>query len=194
MRRALFGGTFNPVHLGHLLMAEAARDQLKLDQVLFVPAGQPPHKRKVTTSAQHRLAMLRLAIRNNPAFEVSDWEIQQKRVVYTFETLDHFSSRWPKDKLYFIVGSDSLRDLPLWRQGQALLKRYPFLVIERPEMPWKKLSGSVRKKARRVPCSAVPFASHAIRALVRKKASIRYQVPEAVESYIRSHKLYRRHE
>src|SRR4051812_25952342 len=108
MRVALFGGTFNPVHCGHLLLAESARDQFKLDRVIFLPAGLPPHKTPPLIRPSHRLAMTRLAVRRNPSFEVSDWEVRQGRVVYTHEALKHFAQTRPRDHWYFVMGSDSL--------------------------------------------------------------------------------------
>jgi nicotinate-nucleotide adenylyltransferase len=172
MRIALLGGTFNPVHGGHLLIAEAARQAFHLDRVIFVPAGQPPHKKRPLTSAQHRLAMLRLAVRGNPFFRISDWEIKQKRVVYTVETLEHFRKQWPKAALHFIIGSDSLKDLPRWKDSKRLRSLCRFVIQER----------------------LLPFASHEIRRRVRRHLSIRYQVPDAVERYIRRARLYRRPE
>jgi nicotinate-nucleotide adenylyltransferase len=168
MRVALFGGMFNPVHNGHLLIAEAAREKHRLSRVIFLPAGLPPHKKRPRTSAAHRLAMLRLAIRGNPAFQISDWEIRQGRVVYTYQTLEHFRRARPKDSLFFLVGADSLKNLPHWRESHRLRKLARFISHDR----------------------IAPFASHAIRRRVKRRESIRYQVPEAVERYIRSRRLY----
>jgi nicotinate-nucleotide adenylyltransferase len=172
MRIALFGGTFNPVHGGHLLIAEAARESYHLDRIVFVPAGLPPHKKIPQTSARDRLAMVRLAIRGNPFLTSSDWEIKQKRVVYTYETLDHFKKVWPRAQLFFLVGSDSMKKLPQWRQAKRLKTLCRFISFER----------------------LTPFASSEIRQRVRKGASIRYSVPSAVENYIRRHRLYRKPE
>src|ERR1700687_413528 len=170
MRIALFGGTFNPVHDGHLVIAEAARESRKLDRVVFVPAGLPPHKTPRLTSVAHRVAMLRLAIRGNPAFEISTWEIRQKRVIYTYETLEHFHSRWPKASLYFILGSDSLKSLPKWREPKRLRLLDLFIPLKR----------------------ILLFASHDIRRRVKEGLSIRYLVPDAVERYIRSRSIHRK--
>jgi nicotinate-nucleotide adenylyltransferase len=172
MRIALFGGTFNPVHYGHLLIAEAARQSHRLDQVVFVLAGIPPHKKHPKTSAKDRLAMLRAAVRGNPAFSVSDWEVRQKRVVYTYETLEHFKSRRPADALHFIVGSDSVADLPRWKEAKRLPSLCRFIAQDR----------------------ILPYASHDIRRRVLKRRSIRYLVPEAVERYIQKRGLYRKPE
>lgn len=172
MRIAIFGGTFNPVHYGHLLIAEAARESHRLDRVIFVPAGNPPHKKAPRTSSQERLAMLRLAIRKNPAFYLSDWEIRQRRVVYTYETLEHFHRRFPRASLYFLVGSDSYKNLSRWREPRRLRALGRFISYERIQ----------------------PFASRDIRRRVLKNRSIRYWVPEPVERYIRAHRLYRKPE
>jgi nicotinate-nucleotide adenylyltransferase len=172
MKIALLGGTFNPVHYGHLLIAEAAREIYRLDQVVFVPAGLPPHKKRPLTSAKHRLAMLRLAIRGNAAFKINDWEIRRKRVVYTYETLEYFRRQVPRTSLYFIVGSDSLKNLPRWREAKRLPSLCRFITMKR----------------------ILPYASHNLRRRVRQALSIRYQVPEAVERYIRKHRLYKKPE
>ena len=172
MRIALLGGTFNPIHTGHLLIAETARQDHHLDRVVFVPAGLPPHKGAPKTLARDRLAMVRLAIHGNPSFEISDWEIRQKRVVYTVETLEHFHQTMPRASLFFIIGSDSLKDLPRWRNYKRLKTLCRFITLDR----------------------ILPFASHDIRAQVRKGESIRYQVPDAVDRYIRRHRLYRQPE
>lgn len=190
MRIALFGGTFDPVHMGHLLLAESARTFYHLDRVIFLPAGIPPHKLQARASTQDRLRMLRAAVSANPGFEVSDWEIRQKRVVYSFETLAHFQKRFPWQTLFFIVGTDMLKTLPQWRQGTTLLRRARFLAAERPDIPWSKVPAAVRRRAQQIPWPAVPFASHEIRTLVKKHRSIRYQVPRAVEQYIQKHRLY----
>ena len=192
MRIALFGGTFDPIHTGHLLLAEAARENFRLQRVIFVPAGQPPHKKTPAASAVHRLALVRLAIRGNPAFAASDWEIRQSRIVYTYETLAHFTRQYPRDRWFFIIGSDSLRDIPRWRQGGRLLKQSRFLIVERPGAEWRTVPVALRRRVRRVEAPAFPFASHEIRRKIRQGRSIRYQVPESVERYIRSHRLYRR--
>ena len=190
MKIALFGGTFDPLHLGHLLIAESARQSFGLDRVIFLPTGVPPHKASPAAAARDRLAMARLAVRGNPAFQVSDWEVRQNRVVYTFEVLAHFHRQRPRQRLYFIVGSDSLRDLRQWRHGAALLKQATFLVAERPDVPWRSLPVTLRRQTRRIDWPAVPFASHALRDDIAAGRSIRYQVPARVDEYIRRHHLY----
>ena len=170
MKIALLGGTFNPVHVGHLLIAQMAQEAWKLDRVIFVPAGCPPHKNRPQTSARDRLAMLRLAVRKNPAFTVSDWEIRQGCVVYTWETLEHFRRVYSKASLFFIIGSDSLKTLPTWKESRRLQRLCRFIVIPRID----------------------PFSSTEIRRRVRDGRSIRYRVPADVERHIKERRLYRR--
>ena len=116
--------------------------------------------------------MLKLAIRGNPAFECNAWEISQKRVVYTYETLEHFKRTWPRASLYFIMGSDSLKEFPRWREAKRLKTLCRWVAMDR----------------------ILPYASHEIRRRVQKRRSIRYLVPEAVEGYIKTHRLYRKPE
>jgi nicotinate-nucleotide adenylyltransferase len=191
MRIALFGGTFDPIHWGHLLLAEAARTSHRLDRIVFLPTYFPPHKTRPTASAADRLRMVRLAIASNPHFSVSDWEIRQGRIVYSYETIAHFRGLWPRNRLFFILGSDMLKLVPYWRQGSTILKQCQFLVAERTATPWTKISASLRRQAKRISWPTVPLASHDIRALIRHKKSVRYQVPDAVERYIQKHRLYR---
>lgn len=189
VRIALFGGAFDPIHLGHLRLAEAALEFCRLDRVVFLPSGCPPHK-TVCASAHHRLAMVRLAIQGNPRFSVSDWEIRAGRVVYTAETLAHFRRCWPRARLFFVVGTDALAAIDSWKTGRAILDQCPFLAVERPGFPWRALPAGVRRKVRRVPSPLWPYASHEIRGRVRASKPIAYDVPERVAAYIRRHRLY----
>jgi len=192
MRLAIFGGTFDPIHTGHLLMAEAARVQCRLDRVLFLPTGRPPLKAQPLAAPAHRLAMVRKAIARNPHFAVSAWEIRQRRRVYTYETLAYFKTRYPRADLFFILGSDALRDVPRWRQGAALLGQGHFLAVERPAALWPSLAPALRRRVTRVQSPLCAIASHTVRAQVARGASVRYQVPDAVAAYIQSRRLYKR--
>jgi nicotinate-nucleotide adenylyltransferase len=191
MNIALFGGTFDPLHVGHLLVAESAREKASLGRVVFLPTFQPPHKEKVAASANDRLAMTRLAVANNPAFTVSDWEVKQRRKVYTYEALAHFRRLWPKDRLHFIVGSDSLRDIRKWREGERLLSQATFLIVDRAEAPWDSIPPALRKRVRLIRCPYFPFASHLLRRRIARGESTRYEIPEAVRRYISRRRLYR---
>jgi len=192
MKLAIFGGTFDPIHMGHLLVAEAAREQFQLDRILFLPTGLPPHKKTPVASSSQRLIMVRKALRGNPAFVCSDWEIRQRRTVYTFETIAHFKTLYPKAALFFILGSDALRDVPTWRQGTGLLRQCRFLVVDRKEAPWSTIARPLRRHVLRVQAPLCEVASHTIRARAGTGHSIRYQVPDAVGAYIRAGHFYQR--
>jgi nicotinate-nucleotide adenylyltransferase len=192
MRLGLFGGTFDPIHLGHLILAEACREACDLDLVWFVVAGAPPHKRGGRTDVNHRLEMARLAVAGNPAFEVSEIETRRPGPHYSVETLEAVARERPEDELFFLIGADSLADLPQWREPGRIMTLASLVVANRPgfepsafEVP----PGS--RPISRVTISPIGIASHEIRRLCRDGRSIRYQIPRAVEAYIDAHGLYR---
>ena len=172
-------------------MAESARLHARLDRVIFLPTGAPPHKAAPIAAPAHRLAMVRRAIRGNAAFRASAWEIRQRRTVYTYEALDYFKRAYPNAALFFILGSDSLRDIPRWRQGAALLKQCRFLVVERSAARWAALPAALRRRSTRIAAPLVDVSSHDLRRAAARGRSIRYQVPEAVATYIQRHALYK---
>ena len=135
MRRiGLFGGTFDPPHLGHLVLAEWARMRLRLDRVVFMPAGTPPHKRgRRLTDAAHRLAMTRLAVRGNPAFVVSAFEARRAGPSFTVDTLRHLRGRQPGARFYLLMGADSLADFPTWHQPGEIARLATLVVAARPD-------------------------------------------------------------
>lgn len=195
MRLGVLGGTFDPVHVGHLILAETAREQLALGRVVFVPAGVPWRKAVVSiTEPEHRLAMLRLAIAGNPAFAVSDVEVTRVGPSYTAETLKALAKEHTGAELFFLLGEDALADLPNWYQPRRILQLATLAVARRPggpaeagdEAPRGLSAGLVRLEMPRIDISA-----SALRARVRDGLSVRYLVPEAVEAYIREHGLYR---
>jgi nicotinate-nucleotide adenylyltransferase len=192
MRLGLYGGTFDPIHLGHLILAEACREACGLDRVWFVVAGAPPHKPGGRTDVGHRLEMVRLAVAGNPAFEVSEIETRRPGPHYSVETLEAVALERPGDELFFLIGADSLVDLPHWREPDKILKLAGLIVANRPgfEPP----PFDVRPDARpiqRVTIPPIGIASHEVRRRLLEGRSIRYQVPRAVEAYIDAHRLYR---
>lgn len=191
MRIALFGGTFNPIHYGHLALAEAARVERQLDRVIFIPAGAPPHKTRDLAPAVHRLAMVRLATRGNPAFSVSGWEVRQASPSYTHETIQHFQRRFPRGTLYFLMGVDTLREVDTWAAGRRILALCPFLVGGRPEAARGPLPASLWRRVRWLHNPLVSVSGTAIRDFARRGVSLRYLVPDAVAAYIQRHQLYR---
>jgi len=190
MRLGIFGGTFDPVHLGHLILAEQCREQARLEQVLFVPAAQPPHKPRPQAPFAQRVEMLQLAISGNPAFRVDELEGERSGPSYTADTLAELRRRRPGDELFLIVGADSLRDLPAWYQPQRIAELATLVVVARPEAPpLHDLGGAFR--CERVEMPLIGIASRELRHRLAEGRSVRYQVSRAVEAYIVDKALYR---
>lgn len=196
---ALMGGTFDPIHIAHLVTAEAAVEQFGLDRVLFVPAGQPPHKRDLpVTSPLHRLAMVRLATRSNPRFEVSSLEFDREGPSYTVDTLAVLREQLPYGtRLYFITGADAIINVETWREPERLFRLCHFIAAHRPGFPTHAIREGLRGLERRyatrvleVQAPAFEVSSTDIRQRVRDGRTIRYLIPEAVEEYIYAHGLY----
>jgi len=191
-RIGLLGGTFNPIHLGHLLIAQDAMEQLGLDRVKFIPAAVPPHKPlDGNVSAAHRLRMVRLAIRGEPRFEAEDLEVRRGGTSYTVETVAEMRRRYPSARFYFIMGADSLQELHRWYQIERLARLCAFVVVTRPgcAMP---IVRDLPLHFRVVHGHACEIASRDIRERVARGQSIRWLVPDAVFRYIQRQKLYQR--
>lgn len=197
-RVGVLGGSFDPVHLAHLILAEEARDRLKLSKVIFIPAGRPYLKvEQGITPARQRLEMVRLAIRPNPRFEASSIDIDRPGPSYTVDTLDVLRSTLPQDQeVYFIVGWDSLVSLPQWRDPERILEMCWLVGVPRPGLPapdLRELEKAIPGVSERVIMLDAPLlgiSSTEIRDRVASGVSIRYLVPELVEGYIRQHGLY----
>jgi nicotinate-nucleotide adenylyltransferase len=197
MRIGVFGGTFDPVHLGHLILAEQCREQGRLDQVWFVPAARPPHKveGELTPFAQ-RVEMLRLAIAGQPAFHVEEVEKDRPGPSYTAVTLEELGQQHPEHQWSLMLGGDSLRDLPDWYEPMHIVERAELLVMPRQgiAMPSQeelraKLGSKVRIQFVDVPLIGV--SSSELRRRLSEGRSVRYQLPRAVEAYIQDKQLYR---
>ena len=204
MRRiGLFGGTFDPPHLGHLALAEWARVRLRLDRVVFVPAGTPPHKRgRRLTDAALRLALTRLAVRGNPAFTVSDFEARRAGPSFTVDTLRHFHARQPGARFYLLMGADSLANFPTWHEPGEIARLATLVVAARPG-PAGRAPGAGARSHPLVPARGgvrvvlldnppVAISSSALRSRARAGRSLRYLVPDAVAASIARNGLYRR--
>lgn len=198
MRLGVLGGTFDPVHRGHLVLAAAAHAELGLDRVLFVPAGQPWRKGdRAITSGEHRLAMLRLGLEGQGAFGIVTLELEREGPSYTADTLEALRRERPNEALFFILGEDALVDLPNWaRPGR--IQELATLVVARRAGTRRK---DVEEVARRVPglldrvvwlkMPPVEVTATGVRERVRRGLWIGDLVPPAVEAYIREHGLYR---
>jgi nicotinate-nucleotide adenylyltransferase len=192
-RIGIFGGTFDPPHIGHLIIAEQARVQFKLDRVLFIPAYRPPHKRgRASTAPQHRLNMVRRAVRGSPWFRVSDIELKRKGVSYTIDTVRAVQRRYPGASIFLILGSDNLSEFHTWQSYRELLALTRLVVYVRGQHRVRRPSRLRRARISFVRGMLLDISSSAIRRLIRTKNSIRYLVPTEVEQYIISRKLYRR--
>lgn len=188
MRRiGVFGGTFDPPHLGHVALAEWAREQLDLDRVLFVPAGDPPHKRgRPLSPAASRVAMTRLAVKGHPGFGVETLEVRRRGPSFTIDTLRALHARHPGARLFLILGEDSLAEFATWREPAAIRKLATLVVARRP--------GSRASRGRGVTWLDNPLfdlSSSGIRARARSGRSIRALVPAAVARYLERRHLYR---
>jgi len=189
MRIGILGGTFNPIHAGHLILAEEALYKLKLDKVIFVPSFMPPHKHiEGNIKPRDRLKMVELAIQGNPAFEASTYEIDSKKRSYSIDTLKEFRRTYGDDaQLYFITGSDSLKDLFSWKDINEIFKISKFIVANRPGYPLNKVPSGVET----VVITPLEISSEDIRRRIKEGRSIRYIVPDKVRSYITKKGLYR---
>jgi nicotinate-nucleotide adenylyltransferase len=196
-RLGILGGTFDPIHHGHLVAAEEAHHQLQLDQVLFVPAGAPPHKpSRPISPAHHRLRMVELAIAGKPYLAISRIDVDRPGPCYTVDTLELLRAEWgPEPTFFFIEGADSLADILTWYQPQRLIERCELAVVERPgvELDLPRLENHLPGLTARIHWVQMPrleISSSDLRARVRAGRPIAYLVPAAVEAYIREQGLY----
>jgi nicotinate-nucleotide adenylyltransferase len=184
----ILGGTFNPIHYGHLILGEQVRVQLKLDKVIYVPAYMPPHKKaNGIIDARHRLKMTALAVEKNKRFSVSDIEIKRRGKSYTIDTLREIKNTYPSAQLFFICGSDLVNEIPTWKNVDEIYEMATFVLAKRPGFG-KRLTG---KNFIKIHVAQVDISSSLIRDLVRQDSSIRYLTPGTVVEYIEKHGLYK---
>ncbi len=188
MKIGILGGTFNPIHIGHLILGEEACRILNLDRLIFVPAYLPPHKEeRDLIDAEDRYKMVTLAIKGNPSFEVSKSEIKKKGKSYSIQTIREFKDRFGKKaELFLITGSDVLEELSMWKEIDKIFKLSNFIVANRPGYPTKEVPPEIRL----ISIIAINLSSSGIRERIREGKSIRYLVPENVWRYIVKKKLY----
>lgn len=189
MRRiGLLGGTFNPIHLGHLVLAEAAREHLRLDEVWFLPVAEPPLKDEPALApARHRLRMVQLAAEGHPVFRACDLEIRRGGKSYTVETLRALTARYgARHQYWFLVGSDACRHLRAWREWRTLLRLCRLVIAVRPGFRLTQVPAG----AQTLDIPLLDISSTDIRRRVALGRSIRFLVPERVRAYITRHRLY----
>lgn len=200
LRVGVFGGTFDPIHLGHLVAAEDAAHELSLDRVLFVPNAVPPHKRdREVSSAMHRIAMVELGIADNRHFSLSLVEIERGGPSYTLDTMRELRTRFGSEvRLFFVVGCDALPQLHTWHEPEALLEEFEVVIADRPSggkpIDWAPVEArfpGIRDRVPIIHVAQLEISGVDIRERVRTARPIRYQVPPPVDRYIREQSLYR---
>lgn len=193
-RIGIMGGTFNPIHHGHLVAAEIIRDELKLEEVLFVPSGKPPHKENDEIALpEHRWMMTVLATASNEYFSTSAIEIEREEDSYTRDTLLEFKKIYGKKaQMYFITGADAIAEISTWHKTEDLPKLAKFIAASRPgyKLDWGKVDSRFRKYTSLIEIPALAISSTEIRQRIREGKTIKYLVPEVVEKYIYKRGLY----
>ena len=197
-RLGIMGGTFDPIHYGHLVAAEMARSKFNLSKVLFIPSGTPPHKdRSDISAAGLRFEMIERAIQDNPAFDISALELERKGPSYTVDTLRVLRRTWPEHELYFITGTDALREIFSWREAKEILMMTEFIGAARPGFDASDFLLQVHQehpetqgRIHYLEVPALAISSTDIRARVKRGQPIRYLLPEPVRHFIQQYGLY----
>ncbi|MDE3058274.1 MAG: nicotinate-nucleotide adenylyltransferase [Bacteroidota bacterium] len=191
MNIGIFGGTFNPPHVGHLIVAEHVRQAVKLDEIIFVPSFISPHKRAgEEREARARLAMVKLAIEGNSRFTVSDIELKRKGTSYTFETVESLHREYLHAALFFLIGMDNFIEFQTWKSPERIVQQAKLVVMNRPSYQRTSERLPFFESALFVDVPNIELSSSEIRAAVKARRPIRYLVPSAVEHYIMKHRLY----
>ncbi|MCI1920314.1 MAG: nicotinate-nucleotide adenylyltransferase [Liquorilactobacillus nagelii] len=186
-RIGILGGTFNPPHIGHLIIAEQVYEQLGLEKILFMPDANPPHvDHKEAIAAQHRQKMVKASIKDNPHFELEDCELKRGGVSYTFDTIKQLLAKHPEYEIYFIIGGDMVAYLPKWHRIDELVKLVHFVGVKRVGFPLES-----KYPIMWVDIPLIQISSTGVRQRVVHNQSIRYLVPSAVQQYIQKEGLYR---
>ena len=201
MKIGIMGGTFDPIHNGHLHLAQTALTQFDLDQIWFMPNGNPPHKKSETikSTAEDRMKMTSLAIAPFPEFVLQPYEALRAEVSCSYQTMEHFSKIYPDDEFYFIIGADSLMAIETWIHPERIFPTCTILATYRNEVKTKEemnrqiqyLSENINAKIRLLETPLMPVSSHELRASLQSGDSVSEYMPAAVCSYIKQHHLYR---
>ena len=196
MRLGIYGGTFDPIHYGHLLLAERCREELQLDEVWFIPAGSPPHKQgRVSTPAKARMAMVEFAVSGFPEFRVSRIELERVGPSYTVQTLEQVRASAPSREVFLLMGADSIAELVTWKDPARILELAQVVAVnragEKPDLSsLNELMQQTGRTVRTIEMPAMGISASEIRTRVALKQSIRFLTPRPVEMYIRQNNLY----
>ena len=200
IRAGIMGGTFDPIHMGHLILAERAKEQFHLDTVYFMPAGNPPHKRNRAGRAddEQRTEMVRLAIKSNPHFRLSLFEMNSDGFSYTYRTLEKLDREYPDTDFYFIMGADSLVDFDTWKEPQRIADAAHLVVATINEMDPDAFDALLQQRQAqfhgdflRLDTPNLDISSKHLREMIRSGESVRYYVPDEVREYIELNGIYR---
>lgn len=192
MRIGIFGGTFNPIHLGHLLVAQDTLEKLRLDTIIFIPAFNPPHK-TVMLPYDIRKTLVKMAIRDNPNFQLSEIEKKRGGKSFTIDTLKILKKDFPTDKLFFIMGIDQYLELDTWKEPEKIFQMVKVAILKRPGYSIKFKNEPWYNKANTIFLDSIEVGIKAsdIRKRIRNNLSIRYLVPDSVLNYIKKNRLYK---
>ena len=191
MKICIFGGTFDPPHIGHLLIAQTVCEVEDFDKILFVPAYSPPHKNQIT-DIEHRINMVKIAIRDNPKFEYSDVDVIRKGTSYTFDTIVDIKKRVnvSKDEIYYLIGSDSLIDFKNWKKPRKILREAKVIVAIRPGFSPSDIPHWILQEVHFANIPRFELSSSTIRSRWIKDLTIRYMVTLPIWDYVNKNKLY----
>jgi len=191
MKLGIFGGTFDPPHIAHLIGAELVRGEFHLDRILFIPTYIPPHKEQPEISPAARMRMLHIAIEDNPYFQLLDWEIKRREISYTIDTIREIIEKNPGDSLYLIMGTDQALEFREWKEPETLITLLEFIIVTRPGIDRKRIDKMLREKAQFFELN-IDISSTMIRNRIKDGKSIRYLIPENVREYIVANRLYQK--
>ncbi|HEU4962675.1 MAG TPA: nicotinate-nucleotide adenylyltransferase [Bacilli bacterium] len=200
MRLGIFGGSFDPIHIGHLVAAQVALEEANLDRIVFIPAGQNPLKvGRAITAGAHRLKMVELAIRSHPQFAVSDWELHRPGPSYTVDTLEHICREYPEAELFFLIGADNLKLLPKWKAVDRIVELATILAVTRPGFDLHlgaetvlALYPNLAERIRYIEIPGLDISSTWIRERLVKNRTVEHLLPAEVIGYSKENKLYER--
>jgi nicotinate-nucleotide adenylyltransferase len=186
MKIGILGGTFNPPHIGHLILAQEMLDELKLDKIFFIPTNNPPHKRGNQLEPRKRFLMTKLAAAGNPKFKVLDLELKRKGKSYTVDTIVELKNKYSKDNFYLIIGSDLAKDFKKWKNSEKIKKMVTVIAAKRRGSSFRS-----SKSFKQMDIIQIELSSSQVRERIKKGKTVKYLIPERVENYIKKNNIYK---